>query len=308
MTGTKTTTSASSDEYPPLPRRALMRWYAGNGRHALPWRLTREPYAVLVSEVMLQQTQVDRVLLRYQAWLQRWPTAAALAGASLADVIREWGGLGYNRRAVNLHRAARVIAAQGFPTTVAGLRCLPGVGTYTAAAVASFAFNEHVAVADTNIARCIARVLLGQPSQRGVSPKVIAAAGSAMLPREDSRSHNLALMDLGAIVCQAKVPRCGECPLRAVCEWRRAGFPADEAARKPAPRFEDSARFARGRIVDALRATQQLSTREIVDVLPPSHHQPLDRYLASLERDGLVARTPSGDWALPAASEITTAG
>lgn len=284
-----------------------MPWYATHGRHALPWRLTADPYAVLVSEVMLQQTQVDRVLPRYVAWLERWPSVGALAEATVADVIREWSGLGYNRRAVQLHRAAQLIVPDGFPATAADLQALPGVGEYTAAAVASFAFDEHVAVADINIARCVSRALLGRASQRAVTPAAISGACDALLPSADARAHNLALMDLGAMVCQAKTPRCDECPLRDLCEWRRAGSPAAESRPRQSLRFEDTARFARGRIVEALRARDSLPTSEISDLLPPKHRAPLAAYLAALERDGLLVRTSDGDWSLPGERSPVTA-
>ena len=169
---------------------ALLDWFAAHARE-LPWRRTRDPYAVLVSEVMLQQTQVERVVPRYLAWLERWPSVAALAAASPADVIREWQGLGYNRRGLNLHRAAQHIAAHGWPDD---LTDLPGVGPYTAAAVASFALGAEVLPIDTNVRRVQERT------------------GHAFSPRAGQ-----ALMDLGATVCLARVPRCGICPLADVC-------------------------------------------------------------------------------------------
>jgi len=175
----------------------LLAWYRRNGRD-LPWRRTNDPYAILVSEVMLQQTQVERVIPRYLAWLERWPTVDALAAAPVADVIRAWQGLGYNRRGVNLHRAARLVAEQGWP---ADLTELPGVGLYTAAAVASFAFGAAVLPVDTNVRRVQERTGIG------FSP----AAGQA-------------LMDLGATVCLARVPRCARCPLARACPSRGQRF------------------------------------------------------------------------------------
>src|SRR5438093_6769062 len=160
---------------------SLLQWYAANGRD-LPWRRTRDPYAILVSEVMLQQTQVERVIPRYRAWLERWPTAEALADASPADVIRAWQGLGYNRRGLNLHRAVRIVAERGWPDD---LTELPGVGPYTAAAVACFAFGRDVLPVDTNVRRV----------QERTGYEFSADAGQA-------------LMDLGATICLARVPRC----------------------------------------------------------------------------------------------------
>jgi A/G-specific adenine glycosylase len=164
----------------------LLAWFAVH-RRDLPWRRTRDPYAILVSEVMLQQTQVERVVPRYVRWLERWPSAEALAAAATADVLREWQGLGYNRRALNLHRAATVIAERGWPSD---LTELPGVGAYTAAAIRNFALGDDVLPVDTNVSRVQERT------------------GHAFEPRNAQ-----ALMDLGATVCLARVPRCGACPV-----------------------------------------------------------------------------------------------
>jgi A/G-specific adenine glycosylase len=197
-------------------RELLLGWSAEHGRD-LPWRKTRDPYAILVSEVMLQQTQAARVVPRWLAWLGRWPSAEALAAASTAEVIRAWQGLGYNRRAVNLHRAARVVAERGWP---ADLRELPGVGPYTADAVACFAFGRPVLPLDVNVRRVQERTL-------EVFDHTCAQA----------------LMDLGATVCIARVPRCGACPLAAACPSRGRRF---ESLRKQGP-FEGSFRQRRSR-------------------------------------------------------------
>jgi len=194
----------------------LLAWYSAHGRD-LPWRRTRDPYAILVSEVMLQQTQVHRVLSRYAAWLERWPTVGDLATAPLADVIRQWQGLGYNRRAVNLHRSAVVIAARGWPSD---LTELPGVGRYTADAVSRFAFGATVLPVDTNVRRVQER------------------SGATFGP---ASAH--ALMDLGATVCLARNPRCGLCPLATTCPSRGGRFPP---LRKQSP-FEGSFRQRRAR-------------------------------------------------------------
>jgi A/G-specific adenine glycosylase len=227
-------------------RGALLAWFAVNGRD-LPWRRTRDPYAILVSEVMLQQTQVERVIPRYRAWLERWPTAAALAAAPAADVIRAWQGLGYNRRALNLHRAAQKIAAAGWPDD---LTELPGVGRYTADAIACFAFGRDVLPVDTNVARLRERT--------GGS----FDAGCAQ-----------ALMDLGATICLARVPRCGVCPLATECPSRGRRF---EPLRKQS-RFEGSFRQRRAQ---TLRRVAAAAAR--VDTLDAAA-------TASLARDGLVA-------------------
>ena len=193
---------------------ALHEWFATSGRD-LPWRRTTDPYAILVSEVMLQQTQVDRVVPRYLAWLQRWPTVESLAAESPAQVIREWQGLGYNRRAVNLHRASRHIAAHGWPRE---LTELPGVGPYTAAAIRCFAFGEDVLPVDVNVERV----------QRRSGHAFSSAAAQA-------------LMDLGSTVCLARIPRCGACPLAIDCPSRGI---REEPARKQGP-FDGSFRERR---------------------------------------------------------------
>jgi A/G-specific adenine glycosylase len=209
----------------------LLAWYRRDGRD-LPWRRTRDPYAILVSEVMLQQTQVERVVPRYLAWLERWPTAEALAAASPADVIRAWQGLGYNRRGLSLHSAAVRIAADGWPDD---LTELPGVGPYTAAAVASFAFGKPVLPVDTNVRR--------------VQERTAATFGPAA---------GQALMDLGATVCLARVPRCGICPLAARCPSRGRRY---EPLRRQS-RFEGSFRQRRARtlrlVAEAPRELREL--------------------------------------------------
>jgi A/G-specific adenine glycosylase len=223
----------------------LLGWFAEHGRD-LPWRHTRDPYGILVSEVMLQQTQVERVIPRYLDWLGRWPTVAALAAASAGDVIREWQGLGYNRRGLNLHHAAQRIAAEGWPDD---LTELPGVGPYTAAAVANFALGHDVLPVDTNVSRIQQRT--GHPFS--------SAAGQA-------------LMDLGATVCLARIPRCGICPLASACPSRGRRY---EPLRKQS-RFEGSFRQRRAQtlrlVAESERPLNELD-REAVE---------------SLAQDGLV--------------------
>jgi A/G-specific adenine glycosylase len=228
----------------------LFAWYEENARD-LPWRRIRDPYAILVSEVMLQQTQVERVVPRWTAWLQRWPTVEALAAASPAEVIRAWQGLGYNRRAVNLHRAAQQVAAHGWPVD---LTALPGVGRYTADAVACFAFGRPVLPVDTNVARVRER------------------SGGEFTHRSAQ-----ALMDLGATVCLARVPRCGVCPLAGGCPSRGTRY---EPLRKQS-RFEGSFRQRRAKalrlVAEGPRPLAELDADVVV----------------ALERDGLV--TSNGD-------------
>ena len=277
-----------------------MRWYRAHGRHELPWRLTRDPYAVLVSEVMLQQTQVDRVLPYWRAWMERWPTFEALAAVPLAEVIREWRGLGYNRRGIGLHRTAvAVVAAHGgeLPVGAEGLRNLPGIGPYTASAIQCFARGERVTVADTNIARVVARAACGVASQRDLPAAELRAALELLLPVRGARDHNLAFMDLGAMVCTARKPHCGECPVAGLCAWRMAGYPEAERLATPAPKFETTARFARGRIVDALRESPATAA-QLALMLPPEHGLRVPQYLAALAKDGLILNLGEA-WSLP---------
>lgn len=282
-------------------RRALGRWYRANGRHELPWRLTRDPYAVLVSEVMLQQTQVERVRPRYEAWLARWPTAASLAEAPAAAVIREWSGLGYNRRAVNLQRAARE-ALERFgkiPLDEGRLRSLPGVGPYTAAAVACFAGGRRTAALDTNVARVVARAVLGEGRAKAPYGIELREAAEALLPARGARAHQLAVMDLGATVCKASSPACEVCPLARDCAWLAAGRP-DSRPHVPkgeAVPFESTARFARGRIVAMLAEGSSLTADEVAARLPEEHQAACEGYLEALARDGIVA-SQRGRWGL----------
>jgi A/G-specific adenine glycosylase len=222
--------------------RLLREWFRANGRD-LPWRRTRDPYAILVSEVMLQQTQVTRVIPRYVAWLKRWPTAESLAAAPLPDVLREWQGLGYNRRAANLHRAAQQIAERGWPDD---LTELPAVGRYTADAIGRFALGRDVLPLDVNIARVLER--------------------SGMQFGAESAQ---ALMDLGATVCIARIPRCGECPLAERCPSRDRRY---DPLRKQGP-FEGSFRQRRAQALRAALAGEQPDDEEAV---------------AALRRDGLL--------------------
>ncbi|HEX7299944.1 MAG TPA: A/G-specific adenine glycosylase [Solirubrobacteraceae bacterium] len=242
---------------------ALLRWYERE-RRDLPWRRTRDPYAILVSEVMLQQTQVARVVPRYEAWLARWPTAADLAAAPLDEVLREWVGLGYNRRALRLWEAARVVARDGWPER---LDDLPGVGPYTAAALGSFAFGRQEVALDTNARRVFARV------GRALEP-----------PPGRAAQFNQATMELGATVCTARAPRCHVCPLRARCDGPAARVIAPR--RGDRERFEDSNRWVRGRVVAALAAGEGVP-REIAP-------ERLERALRGLIDDGLIRRAGAG--------------
>ena len=290
--------------------RAAARWLAANGR-ALPWRGVRDPYAVLVSEVMLQQTQAERVIPKYKAFMAAFPTLRDLAAAEPADVIRQWAGMGYNRRAVHLSALARrVVEACGgrLPETAAELRKLPGVGPYTAAAVACFAFGERVAALDTNVHRVINRVVHGvhAPARADVEP-----LADALLPPDDAvitpADWHQALMDVGATVCLARRPDCPRCPCRDQCAAASFLQPPGNAALARAsipyaPRqskFHGSARYFRGRIVDFLRAQPGGSATEeeieaAVRAAEAASGAPSPRsareLIEALERDGLARR------------------
>jgi A/G-specific adenine glycosylase len=224
---------------------ALLSWSART-RRDLPWRRTRDPWAILVSELMLQQTQVPRVLGRYEAFLEHFPTPATCARASVAEVVREWAGLGYNRRAVNLHRAA-VAIGDSFPDTLDGLLALPGVGPYTARAILAFAFERDVGLVESNTARVLART-----SGRHLSAIEAQELADELVPPGEGWSWNQAMIDLGATVCLRRAPRCDACPISAGCTWDRdGGDPAWPATRQST--FAGSDRQGRGRLVDALR-------------------------------------------------------
>jgi A/G-specific adenine glycosylase len=236
-------------------RDSLTAWAAG-ARRDLPWRRTRDPWAVLVSELMLQQTQVARVVPRYEAFLTQFPTPAATASAPVGAVLRAWAGLGYNRRALNLHRAAvAVVERHGgvMPASLAELVALPGVGAYTARAVLAFAFEADVGVVEVNSARVLARAAAGRP----LNAAEAQALADALVPAGAGWAWNQAMLDLGATECTKAAPRCDGCPLAACCAWAGAGGPdpavgsAGEGGRQST--FAGSDRQGRGRLVDALR-------------------------------------------------------
>ena len=221
-------------------RTALLNWGERHGRD-LPWRHTRDPWAILVSELMLQQTQVPRVVPKYHGFLEAFPTPAACAAAPRGDVVRAWAGLGYNRRAVNLHRAATAIGDGPFPDELDALLALPGVGPYTARAVLTFAFGRDVGILEVNTTRVVMRLTGATATQ---------AAADGLVPPGEGWAWNQAMIDLGATVCHRRDPECDRCPVRRWC--------AAPGADAPAPtfqsRFEGSDRQGRGRLVDALRA------------------------------------------------------
>lgn len=280
---------------------ALIDWYRAN-RRDLPWRDTREPYRILVSEIMLQQTQAERVIPKYHEFLQRFPTLEALADAPASEVIRAWSGLGYNRRALNLQRACQT-ALERFggrlPANVEDLRSLPGVGPYTAGAVACFAFEQDVGFVDTNIRRVMHRMTYGpEVPEPLASVREIEALAAASVPEGRGYLWNQALMELGATVCRARVTECLLCPVSEWCASRgRMAVALAEAQAVAKPRqlpFEQTSRYFRGRIIHLLRESPPngLTARDLALQIDPTR-DPEDPpwtapFLDGLTRDGLV--------------------
>lgn len=284
----------------------LGRWYAAQARD-LPWRrpeyLTRYgAWGVLVSEFMLQQTPVARVIPRLSAWLERWPTPAALAAASPAEVVHQWANLGYPRRALWLHGAAKeIVRSHGghTPRDVASLLALPGIGDYTARAVAAFAFGDRHPVVDTNTRRVIARVVHGQ-EQPGPPSRQDLADMERLLPEDPAAATvvNAAMMELGATLCGARSARCAPCPLSSECAWHTTGHPPGEDRRRKQATYEGSDRQARGGVLRALREapTHRLPAQEVLHEWPEAAQR--DRAIDSLIADGLI-EAHGGDLLLP---------
>jgi A/G-specific adenine glycosylase len=295
-------------------RSALLEWFAAAGRD-LPWRNTRDPYRIMVSEIMLQQTQVDRVLPKYRAFLETFPSLEALAEAPTAEVIRAWAGLGYNRRAVNMQRAARAVVNEyggQFPRDLAALLNLPGVGPYTAGAIACFAFEQDVAFMDTNIRRVIQRLFVGPEEYGSAGDARLLAIGQAAVPPNRAWGWNQALMELGALICTAGAPACWRCPVQTYCRAYAARRAADEqifsnsatpelrrqrrVGERREAAYAGSNRFYRGRVIDALRQLapgqalplSQLGVR-VKDGFSDGDLPWLRGLLEGLARDGLVA-------------------
>ncbi len=276
---------------------ALLGWGLPRLRD-LPWRETRDPWAILVSELMLQQTQVARVLPKYLDFLSLYPTPAACAEVSSGDIVRAWAGLGYNRRALNLHRAACAVTEAGsFPSTLAGLLALPGVGPYTARAVLAFAYEADVAVVDTNIARVLARL-----HGRALAAREVQALADGLVPEGDGWAWNQVLMELGAATCMARSWACATCPLATFCAWA-GGTTVDPATGSAGvsggqSRFAGSDRQGRGRLVDALR-TGRVPAASLAKVMGwPDETARAERVVATLLADGLVL-LESGAYRLP---------
>ena len=284
-------------------QRDLLAWFERSGRD-LPWRRARDPWAILVAETMLQQTQVPRVVGRYEAFLAAFPTAAACATAPAGDVVAAWVGLGYNRRAVNLHRCAvAVVERHGgqLPADLDALLALPGIGPYTARAILVFAFEADIGLVDTNAGRMLARAGAGRPVARSEAQ----AVADALVPAGRGWAWGQAVFDLGALVCTRRAPACGECPIVRHCAWALAGWPQPDPVVGSAgisggqSRFAGSDRQGRGRLVAALRAGP-VPAADIAAVAGwPDDPDRAERVAATLVRDGLVVRDPDGTLALP---------
>jgi A/G-specific adenine glycosylase len=282
----------------------VLRWYAGNAR-TLPWR---EPgvgaWAVMISEFMLQQTPVARVLPAYEMWLERWPAPADLAAEPAGEAVRAWGRLGYPRRALRLHAAAQAIVERHggvVPDDHAALLALPGVGTYTAAAIASFAFGRRHAVVDTNVRRVFARSLAGtaQPTNSATAADLRLAESALPDDAPSAAAWAVATMELGALICTARTPRCTECPIRGRCAWILAGSPPYDGPPRKGQTYEGTDRQVRGRLLAILRATAKPVPKAELDECWPDRVQ-RERALDGLVADGLVEPLPRSRYRLPA--------
>jgi A/G-specific adenine glycosylase len=282
---------------------ALNAWYRREARD-LPWRRAGfGAWGILVSEVMLQQTPVVRVIPRLAEWLERWPTPADLSASPPAEAIRAWAGLGYPRRALRLHACAAAIAERHdgvVPSDVDELLALPGIGDYTARAVAAFAYGRRHPVVDTNVRRVLARCVDGQGEPAPPNARRDLDAMAAVLPADEAeaRTFNAAAMELGAVVCTARSPRCDDCPVKDACAWQAAGRPAYLGSRRPTQRrYEGSDRQVRGILLRELRTAHRPVTAEELDALWP-HPDQRRRALGTLLADGLAVAVDDG-YALP---------
>ena len=279
----------------------LVDWYADAARD-LPWRRPgTSPWAVMVSEFMLQQTPVSRVLPVYEAWVERWPTPAALAAESPGEAVRAWGRLGYPRRALRLHAAATAIVERHggeVPDSLDELLALPGVGAYTAAAVSSFAFGRREAVLDTNVRRVFARVVGGEQFPSATVTTAERDLAGALLPIRDAHRWAAATMELGALVCTARSPRCDECPVADLCRWRAAGYPAYDGPARRGQAWHGTDRQCRGRLMAVLRDAIGPVPKAALDLAWADAPQ-RERALDGLVADGLVEPLANSTYALP---------
>ena len=281
----------------PDARAAVLAWFDERGR-ALAFRATRDPYAILVSEVMAQQTQISRVIGAWSRFIARFPTVADLAAASPADVLREWQGMGYDRRALNLRRAARAIVEDHggvVPREVATLERLPGIGPYTARAVAAIAFGAPVGAVDTNVRRVLGRAIAGDDAEIVARPGWIQDAADASVDPDRPGDWTHALMDIGATICRPQTPDCAACPLRAWCRFaavRPEAMPDPPRARSRATPFTATTRWLRGRIVDRLRAAPGSEWSIIESGIGDHDLAAVRSAIAALVRDGVIELDP----------------
>lgn len=290
-----------------VPPATLLAWFGAN-RRPLPWR---EPgvtgWQILVSEIMLQQTPASRVIEPWTYWVQRWPVPSAMAAEPVGEVVRAWGKLGYPRRAMRLHECARVLADEFddvVPSDVTILLTLPGVGDYTARAVACFAYGHSVPVVDVNVRRVVARAVNGHQHPGNPARRDLAET-EALFPRSEDGSlapqtptFSAALMELGALVCTARTARCEVCPLEPTCEWVRLGKPKHDRPARRVQKFEGTDRQARGRLLDVLRGTRAPVERSALDLAWGRDPGQRARALDSLLVDGLVEVTDDGMYCL----------
>ena len=280
----------------------ILDWYAGHARE-LPWRgPAASPWSVMVSEFMLQQTPVARVLPVHEEWLRRWPTPADLAAESTGEAVRAWGRLGYPRRALRLHAAAVAIVEQyggEVPSAYDDLLALPGIGDYTAAAIATFAYGRRHLVLDTNVRRVLARSVAGVEFPGRSPTRAEREQAAELLPDDEATAAtwSVALMELGALVCTSSAPRCGACPVTS-CAWRAAGYPAYDGPPRPAQAWSGTDRQCRGRLLGVVRDAEGAVPALRLDAAWPDAAQ-RERCLAGLVEDRLLVRTDAGSYALP---------
>lgn len=292
---------------PALPPADLVRlhedvieWF-GHAARDLPWRRQASPWAVMISEFMLQQTPVSRVLPVYDVWVERWPTPADLAAEPVGEAVRAWGRLGYPRRALRLHAAATAIVerhAGHVPTSRDDLLALPGVGDYTAAAITSFAHGGRAVVMDTNIRRVFARIVSGVEFPANAVTAAERQLATALLPAEDAHVWAAATMELGALVCTARSPQCDACPVAWACRWRAAGHPAHDGPERRGQAWDGTDRQCRGRLMAVLREADGAVPKAMLDAVWPDAQQ-RERALDSLVADGLVDPVGSDSFSLP---------
>ncbi len=278
----------------------IIGWFDDAGRD-LPWRRDASPWAVMVSEFMLQQTPVSRVLPVYEAWVERWPTPSDLAKASTGDAVRAWGRLGYPRRALRLHAAATAIVEQHrgeVPRSHDALLALPGVGEYTAAAIASFAYGQRHVVLDTNVRRVFARIVSGEQFPAKSLTSAERALATSLMPEHDAHGWAAATMELGALTCTARAPVCSECPVSDLCRWRKAGYPAYDGPPRRGQAWVGTDRQCRGRLMAVLRDSPVPVPKIQLDLVWPDELQ-RERALDGLVADGLVEPLERDLYALP---------